>query len=389
MDASSLLSTLIETPAAPQPVLMAADGAAPEAAGGFGALLAGLAALLPVAPAMPVAPAGGKALPEAGGKDLPPGIATGDSDPDAALVAEVANEPAALTPGDTADLEAILAAAALAHPAAPAAQPAPVASVDAAPARTAPAAITQPVLAQPLVERMADRIAVDTSAPKPAPTPLAAAMAQPDTVGSQTGDAPRSPPAAGPAQEFAAAPRFEMPTALPTIPAAPQIVEIAADLPRGQGVLPALTPAPAARDADVAMLVDRLAAARAAAQPADVQLAIDHADFGEIGLRFRQDDRGALSVSLSAEDRGLELALASASAPRGEGNGGGGANANARGSDLASHTSRGGMSDHQSGGSPGESDTAQHGRRPARAAPGSDRDGDSAPGNKSQHGTYA
>jgi hypothetical protein len=77
----------------------------------------------------------------------------------------------------------------------------------------------------------------------------------------------------------------------------------------------ATSPAPAAapsRTPDFAALIDRLVEARAAAratlEPHTVNAAIQHAEFGEVSLQFRQDAAG-LSVAMTSADPDLAKAL--------------------------------------------------------------------------------
>ena len=81
------------------------------------------------------------------------------------------------------------------------------------------------------------------------------------------------------------------------------------------------SPAPApSRTPDFAALIDRLVEARAAAQtslePHIVNAAIQHADFGEVSLQFRQDAAG-LSVVMASADPDLAKALQMAAAAGG------------------------------------------------------------------------
>ena len=71
------------------------------------------------------------------------------------------------------------------------------------------------------------------------------------------------------------------------------------------GSLPTLQP-----PQDLAAIVDRLAAAREAVSPAAASLAVDHAEFGPMTLRFEQQQDGRLSVALSAQDAEAQRALA-------------------------------------------------------------------------------
>jgi hypothetical protein len=63
---------------------------------------------------------------------------------------------------------------------------------------------------------------------------------------------------------------------------------------------------------DLTRIVDRLAAAREAFAPATTALSIDHAEFGELSLRFDQRRDGFLSVQLSASTPDAQRAVAQA-----------------------------------------------------------------------------
>jgi hypothetical protein len=68
---------------------------------------------------------------------------------------------------------------------------------------------------------------------------------------------------------------------------------------------------------DLTRVIDRLAAAREAFAPAATALAIKHADFGELSLRFDQQRNGQLAVQLSASDPDAHRAVAAAVGERG------------------------------------------------------------------------
>ncbi|HWK41973.1 MAG TPA: hypothetical protein VNR60_08575 [Croceibacterium sp.] len=63
---------------------------------------------------------------------------------------------------------------------------------------------------------------------------------------------------------------------------------------------------------EMTRMIDRLAAAREAFAPATDSVAIDHAEFGELSLRFDQRRDGALSVQLSASNPETQRAVAQA-----------------------------------------------------------------------------
>lgn len=68
------------------------------------------------------------------------------------------------------------------------------------------------------------------------------------------------------------------------------------------------------RPLDFAALVDRLVMARDAAAPQTVSLALTHAEFGKISLRFEQDDAG-LSVGMTSPDPDFVRAVSAAMPP--------------------------------------------------------------------------
>lgn len=93
-----------------------------------------------------------------------------------------------------------------------------------------------------------------------------------------------------------------------------------APLTLGDGTMPAqaqnaariTAQAPAApQPHDFSALVDRLVEARDAARPQTVSVALIHADFGEVSLRFNHDDRG-LTVSMANHDPEFARAVSNA-----------------------------------------------------------------------------
>jgi hypothetical protein len=69
-------------------------------------------------------------------------------------------------------------------------------------------------------------------------------------------------------------------------------------------------PMPSPNDIDAAL--DHLVAAREALMPAEAALAIDHAEFGEVSIRFEQSSDGRLSAELTAADPELKRAVTAA-----------------------------------------------------------------------------
>jgi hypothetical protein len=100
---------------------------------------------------------------------------------------------------------------------------------------------------------------------------------------------------------------------------------------------PALNmPGPMPSPTDIDAALDHLFAAREALMPAEASLAIDHADFGEVSIKFEQSPDGQLSAELTAADPDLKRVVnAAVAADRGsamtsDGDGG-------RSAQLASH----------------------------------------------------
>ena len=85
-----------------------------------------------------------------------------------------------------------------------------------------------------------------------------------------------------------------------------------AAMPPAGAAAPAIVPAPFDPLGDLAAIVDRLAAAREALAPAAASLALAHAEFGALTLRFEQQQDGRLLVGLSAQDADAQRALAAA-----------------------------------------------------------------------------
>lgn len=154
-------------------------------------------------------------------------------------------------------------------------------------------------------------------------------------------------------------------------------------LPGGTPDLAAATPAPAttpglrAPGHDFGAVVDRLMAARDAvasggpAQP--VALAIRHAEFGEVSVRFEQRGDG-LSVALASPDPEFARAV-QAAAPSGSG-GDAGANGSFTSGGFAGSAS--GSQSHNASGQAGQNGPSQNGQRTRAGEP--DRAGRPAPG---------
>lgn len=97
-------------------------------------------------------------------------------------------------------------------------------------------------------------------------------------------------------------------------PAAAPTIALAALQALQQPAAPLANAAPLTRPHDFTALIDRLAAAREAAQPQLVSVSLPHADFGRVQLHFRQDD-GALAVSLASNDPDFARIAAQAAPP--------------------------------------------------------------------------
>ncbi|MCP5395365.1 MAG: hypothetical protein H6918_01280 [Sphingomonadaceae bacterium] len=112
------------------------------------------------------------------------------------------------------------------------------------------------------------------------------------------------------------APKQALPAAAQPVPQTP--AQTTATQPAIQADLPAPAMphdpaiAPAMDSTAIARLVDQLAAAREAFAPAQAQISLDHAEFGEIDLRFSQARGGELQIEIAAEDPALPHALAAA-----------------------------------------------------------------------------
>ena len=117
-------------------------------------------------------------------------------------------------------------------------------------------------------------------------------------------------PALPPALSAETAPLAELSPA--TAPQTPAAALVAAD-PRSGPALPVtvMPQAPADRPHDFATLVDMLVAAREAVAPATVRIALDHAEFGSVSLRFEQaGDR--LDVAMASSDPAFARAVSAA-----------------------------------------------------------------------------
>jgi hypothetical protein len=63
---------------------------------------------------------------------------------------------------------------------------------------------------------------------------------------------------------------------------------------------------------DINAALDRLVAARAALLPTETAMAVDHAEFGKVTIRFEQSTDGRLSAELGGADPDLQRAVTAA-----------------------------------------------------------------------------
>lgn len=130
---------------------------------------------------------------------------------------------------------------------------------------------------------------------------------------------------------------------------------------------------------DLTQIVDRLAAAREALAPASAALAIKHAQFGEISLRFDQQQDGRLTAEIASPDAETHRAIAHAVATeRGQG---GEANTSASSSQQqGGQPLRGQTAERDSAGSQGEQRQEQARQRGGKDTAQQARPGGGQPG---------
>lgn len=176
----------------------------------------------------------------------------------------------------------------------------------ATPAKGPEAAPASNAAAPTLTLRMAQR----EEAPQPA-AETRPATAERQTIAASTTLTPRFAPVS---QAEIERPRLPAaPAAInPSAPAAAApIASAPADAAPAAPVFRA--PAPAQEPmADLAQIVDRLAAAREAVAPARAALSIDHAEFGELTLRFEQRHDGRLTAELAGANAEAHRAVSHA-----------------------------------------------------------------------------
>ena len=124
---------------------------------------------------------------------------------------------------------------------------------------------------------------------------------------------------------------------------------------------------------ELSRIVDSLSAAREAFTAKSATLALDHADFGELSLRFDQRRDGQLAVQLSAADPDTHRAVAAAVADRpafGQADAGSSANQQQAG---ANASARGNATDRESGNS-GNAPRSERGEQQRHGASTDDTD---------------
>ena len=184
----------------------------------------------------------------------------------------------------------------LASPTAGAKEPSVVVSMDAAPAETrnrTPSA-TGEALATRIVTSGSPAPLSERTDQQPGQTPSKDSAAEPPARLLSIAATAASPfqPTEAPTTALASA--SAQPVLAPSLAAAP------------------LAPTQPAAMQDLSAIVDRLAAAREALAPATAALTLDHAEFGEMTLRFEQQQDGQLSVGLSASNAEAHRAVAAA-----------------------------------------------------------------------------
>ena len=286
----------------------------------------------------------------ANGKILPVGLPVAlPSEAPAAQAQPVDQDPAAAPPAALPSAIATLPTALLkARPAGPAAQAAPAdapqqtMSEDAAEPADPAIAVTEPLATLPVIALVSQpaspgepaspaETALSREPGRPTQAPIAAspqpAMSQPavtqpavSAAGQQT-PPPSTPqltalPEAAPAEREAAVQQVRMIEPAAAQPVAASETVLAAP-PAPRDAAPAAitaTTAAAERPHDFTALVDRLVAAREAMQPQNVTMAVRHAEFGAVQLRFQQDASG-LSVAMASADPDFARAVSAAVPP--------------------------------------------------------------------------
>lgn len=180
--------------------------------------------------------------------------------------------------------------------------------------------VALPAAALPVEQAAAAPSANASAPPAAAPTapavlPQAAAPASTPQAAQPTAPQLATLPEAAKAEREAAVQQVRLiepgPAQPETVFAAPQAARDAA--PAALVTTPAVA-STAERPHDFTALVDRLVAAREAMQPQSVTMAVRHAEFGAVQLRFQQDASG-LSVAMSSADPDFARAVSAAALP--------------------------------------------------------------------------
>jgi hypothetical protein len=313
------------------------------------------------------------------GKILPVALPEA-ADADAGTVAEAATTETIATPLALGVLPALVAQTA-------AATPAPGAAT--ASRRSVPGALPLTHKVNSPAAQTADKGKPEAQAGDSRPAAVAITVAAPALVAAPLTDeaAGTTPvvPARAKATRAADLARFETPLAQASAPQAAAASFAQADQTTPMAAAPAptvSTPMPSPKDIDAAL--DHLVAAREALMPAEAALAIDHAEFGEVSIKFEQSADGRLSAELTAADPELKRAVTAAVATdRGPATSADGDNgrsaqlANHRGSAAGGDAAAGGRS--QSGGHSGAERDLPQRRSPGRS-PGGQTASDQRPG---------
>ncbi len=133
---------------------------------------------------------------------------------------------------------------------------------------------------------------------------------------------------------------------------------------------------PVAAPQDFGALVDRLIEARDAVRPAGVDVSINHAEFGPVSLRFRQDGEG-LSVSVASADPDFARAVQAAVPAPAASSGADGAGQNSQGysaQGFVRQDSASGQGGGQNGGQQASTPAAQRRAEAGRGADGTAQD---------------
>lgn len=253
----------------------------------------GMAAMLPAAAADALLPDDGKDLPEAAEPQSDPG-------PALALLALLPQPVAPGEPQGEAQPAPNRPAATPLDPARPAAPPGVTVADAAMPGRDLDPAQVKPMPARAVLDAAPlPQIALLREAGhRAAPAPVAATLRLlAEAVADKVGTAPVETGAVSPAPEG-------------TIP----VAGLAAALPGASNHAHHGGPATVPGAQDFALLIDRLASARENAQPQAATIALAHAEFGQIELRFASDNSG-LSVAMTSTDPDFARAVQAAAPP--------------------------------------------------------------------------